>query len=126
MTYYCLSDIQESHGYHNDKVLFTLTWFDVYTLEIFQTTVDPTYRNFTSSGWNRIIKDASPWGVYTDLKRTGKTNKQHRQIISADSRPVKTEDLTLDEISRYAKYQAQQLIINKPVETIHRGLFELK
>lgn len=60
---------------------------DEHYLEMYETCVDDSMRNFTRSGWDQIIAAKYPWGVYSGLIRTARTNRQGTNVISADSHP---------------------------------------
>ncbi len=123
MTHYCLYHIEETHGFTSNKVLFTFHWFDIETLEQFETAVDPTYRNFNRCGWQHILSLENPWGVYSNLRQSRLRTRAGRGILDADTPPFFHESLTADEITTYVKMKQEQQQPKK--QEIHRGLFEL-
>ena len=61
----------------------------------YETTVDNTYDNFHKSGWNLLVEDDQPLGIYTGLVRTRKVTREGFPVVTADSRPriqVRCED----------------------------------
>ena len=52
----------------------------------YEMTVDPAYNNFKRSGWNQIVQDEYPFGVYAGLRRIQKQTAQGIPILSADGR----------------------------------------
>ena len=124
MTYYCLYDREETHGFTHNRVLFTLRWYEVDTLDLYETVIDPTYRNYRRCMWDRIIENDHPWGVYTNLHQGRGRSKNGAGILDADTPAHFVEELTLDEIALYAKIKAQELESDQM--ELHRGLFVLK
>lgn len=102
-----LSDITRRHGHINDSEIFELTWLAIETLEIWTTTVDTTYRNYTRSGWREII-DQHQLGIYENLRATAKTDRDQLKVISADSYPQLVETLTESEIEQMIELRQQQ------------------
>ena len=126
MNYYCLYDRQETHGYVDNRVLITLYWFDIETLEQYETVVDPTYRNYRRCAWDQICELPEPWGVYTNLHRGRGQTKSGAGILDADTVAHFHEELSLDEISKYVILKQEQIdkARQRPKLQFHRGLFE--
>ena len=91
---YVLVDIDEHMGRLNGTTMWRITWVDGQDSSIWETTVDPTYRNFTRSGWDRIVESENPWGVYTGLVRSSRTTEGGVAVLTADSHPQLIEPIT--------------------------------
>ena len=91
---YVLADIDERLGHLNGTVFWRITWVDCQDTSIWETTVDPTYNNFTRSGWNEIVNLPEPWGVYRGLTRSNRVTGSDVGIITADSRPQLVEPMS--------------------------------
>lgn len=83
--------------------MWRLTWVCLNDFTHWETTVDEGMDNFLSRGWRRICTDSEPWGVFTGLKRTTKTNKMGVPIITADSKqeriiPIESQAVAIDVI----------------------------
>lgn len=88
--------------------MWRLTWICIDDMTRWETTVDEDMDNFVSRSWRRVCNNPEPWGVYTGLKRTAKTNKQGTPIITADSRqerviPIESQELAVDVILELQK-----------------------
>lgn len=125
MATYCLYEIEETHGYTHNQVLFTLHWFDVDTLQQYTMTVDPLYRNYTKNGWQHIIEHNS-LGFYANIHQQPGVSRRRQAILNADSVPQQTEALTDLEILEFVEIRSKNMPARQPVlNTIHRGLFEI-
>lgn len=113
MSDYCLFAKQETQGYTSNRVLWTLSWFDVNTLDIYQTVIDPTYRNFKRCSWDRIVEDPKPWGIYRNLHRGKGQSKGGFGILDADTVAHFVQVLSLAEISKLIDQREQELA-NQP------------
>jgi hypothetical protein len=83
---YILLEITESQSRLNVGVRYwRLTFYSIDDGTFWEMTVDPTYKNFKRSGWNHVVSDPSPWGVYRDLKRTRRISSSGIPIVSADT-----------------------------------------
>jgi hypothetical protein len=132
MKYYLLEDIDETLGYSSNTVRITLTWREVDTLDTYITTIDPSYKNYTSVGWKHFLKDPEPWGVYHGMVASKRASKRGEGILDADSLPSLHESLTKREVAEYIKIREQAIAqenMNKPksnVIEIHNGLFTIE
>lgn len=97
---YVLADIDEHMGHLNGTVFWRITWVDASETSVWETTVDPTYRNFTRSGWDRIVESENPWGVYTGLVRSSRQTGSGSNVITADSHPQLVEPMTQADVVR--------------------------
>jgi len=93
---YLLVLIERKYGHINESLIEEITWIDLEDLQQLTTTLDPTYRNYPN--WHSILTSKNPEGVYTNLKLTGRLDKNDIPVISADSKPellieVKPADL---------------------------------
>ena len=106
---YILSDIEKKIGSKNNSWIWDITWVELATLDVYMTVVDETMRNYTRSGWDNIVRGAIPYGSYTGLIRTARTDKNGLRVISADSHPQLVTPLTTTEIELLIDHQQQQL-----------------
>ena len=83
---YILVDITESVSHLNGGRYWRLTFVSLDDGTTHEMTVDPAYTNFKRSGWNHIVADPYPYGVYTGLKRTRKTTTKGTPVVSADGK----------------------------------------
>ena len=81
---YILIDITEQPG-KNGVTMWRLTFQSIQDNEVVEMTVDPTYRNFKTQGWNQVVQHHCPWGVYTGLRRTARKTRTGITVVSADS-----------------------------------------
>jgi len=96
-----LVDITEDLSRLNGNVYWRLTFLNVIDNTIWETTVDGSYRNFSRSGWDRIVSDPNPWGIYSGLKRSKRTARSGNGVITADSRPEKAHPIeSFEEVER--------------------------
>lgn len=82
-----LTQVQRKLGKLNHEDIYDITFIDIETLEIYMTVVDSSYRNYTRSGWDRIVTSENPYGLYSGLRKTAKRNADGYTVISADSHP---------------------------------------
>jgi hypothetical protein len=83
---YILLELTESSSRLNvGQTYWRLTFYSIDDGTFWEMTVDPTFRNFRKSGWNHVVRDPSPWGVYTDLQRTRRISTSGIPIVSADT-----------------------------------------
>ena len=83
--YYILIDRQEQASQLNGVTMWRLTFQGLMSNRIVEMTVDNSYRNFHRSGWDQVVKNACPWGVYNTLRLTDKTTRRGVAVVSADS-----------------------------------------
>ena len=83
---YILVNIEESTSHLNGGRYWRLTFVSLDDGTRHEMTVDPAYTNFKRSGWNHIVEDPYPFGVFTGLKRTQKTTRSGVPVVSADGR----------------------------------------
>jgi hypothetical protein len=87
---YILVDITESVSHLNGGRYWRLTFMSLDDGTTHEMTVDPAYTNFKRSGWNHIVEDPYPYGVYGGLKRTKKVTKKGIPVVSADGKARRT------------------------------------
>lgn len=105
---YLLVLVERKYGPLNKTLIDELTWLDLDDNAQLTTTLDPTYRNYKY--WHEVLTAKIPTGIYTNLKLTGRVDKNDTPVISADSKPklVTTVDVdTLIEI-------LSALVVKKP------------
>ena len=67
--------------------MYRLVFYGLDDGVLWEMTTDAGFRNFRRSGWNLLMQESDPWGVYQGLKRTQRTTADGMPIITADSRP---------------------------------------
>ena len=105
MDYYVLVDRKQSWSSINSCEMYRFTWISLSTFDVYETTVDPSYGNWTTRGWQHLSLTDTPWGVYTGLKPTKKRTKSNVQVITADSKPqllvsCESQDLACDVVMK--------------------------
>jgi hypothetical protein len=93
-----LTEITKKNGYLNQSIIYRIRFIDSETGQVYTTTVDTSYENYTRSGWDKIVNSDNPYGVYKGLKITNKRDRDGDQVINADSRPELTLPLTLGQV----------------------------
>lgn len=63
------------------------TWYGLEDGQLWEMTTDSGFRNWRRNGWNLLVEDPEPWGVYQGLRRTQRRTREGMPIITADSRP---------------------------------------
>ena len=106
---YILSDIQRKSSPRDLKWIWDITWVDLSTLTVYITVVDESMRNYTRSGWARMVHGDIPYGAYTGLIRTRRRDRTGLGVISADSRPQLMSPLTVSQVTDLIEHQQQQL-----------------
>jgi len=106
---FLLTNIERKQGRLNHEDIYDLTFLDVEDLTIYACVVDTSYRNYTRSGWDRIIADPTPYGIYAQLIRTQRRNRDGFQVISADSYPCLLTPVTEREIYQIIDIRKAQL-----------------
>jgi len=81
---YILVNIEEGRSQLNGGRFWRLTFQSLDDGTTWEMTVDPAYNNFKRSGWDHVVADPYPYGIYTGLKRTQKQTRQGRPVVSAD------------------------------------------
>jgi hypothetical protein len=83
---YILVNCEEGHSQLNGGRFWRLTFQSLDDGTTHEMTVDPAYKNFKRSGWNHVVTDPYPYGVYEGLRRTNKTTAKGVPVVSADGR----------------------------------------
>jgi hypothetical protein len=83
---YILVNIESGRSKLNGGNFWRLTFHGLDDGLTYEMTVDPAYNNFKRSGWNHVVSDEYPFGVYAGLKRTRKKTNRGVPIVSADGR----------------------------------------
>jgi hypothetical protein len=86
---YLLVNIEEDLSKLNGSVFWRLTFLDLDDYSTWETTVDHSYRNFSRSGWDRVINDSRPFGIYEGLRQTARKTREGNGVLTADSHPDK-------------------------------------
>lgn len=105
---YILIDLVQQPSRLNGVRMWRLTFYCLDDGTVHEMTVDSSYDNFRRKGWDHVVTDPRPYGVYRDLKRTDRQTRSGLQVVSADSRAkciVELEDqetaLQLMEIDQF-------------------------
>jgi hypothetical protein len=83
---YILVNIEQSQSRLNGGDFWRLTFQGLDDGKTYEMTVDPTYTNFKRSGWNQVVTDEYPYGVYAGLRRTDKRTRNGVPVVNADGR----------------------------------------
>lgn len=83
---YILIDIDQQPSRLNSVTMWRLTFYCLTDSTLHEMTVDSSYSNFRRSGWNLVVTDDCPWGVYRDLRRVDRKTKKGLNVVTADSR----------------------------------------
>jgi hypothetical protein len=83
---YILVNIEQSRSRLNGGDFWRLTFQSLDDGLTYEMTVDPAYTNFKRSGWNQVVQDEYPYGVYAGLRRTDKRTRTGVPVVSADGR----------------------------------------
>ena len=81
---YILINRTEQPG-KNGVRMWRLTFQRISDNQIVEMTVDPTYNNFRKKGWDHVVEDDNPWGVYQNLRETKRFTNQGIPVVNADS-----------------------------------------
>ena len=81
---YILINRTEQPG-KNGVRMWRLTFQRISDNQIVEMTVDPTYNNFRKKGWDHVVEDDNPWGVYQNLRDTKRFTNQGIPVVNADS-----------------------------------------
>jgi len=68
----------------NGVQMWRLTFYCLRSGELWEMTVDSSYRNFHRQGWDHVVSAASPWGVYQGLRRTRRRTREGMPVLTAD------------------------------------------
>ena len=82
---YQVLHIEQRPSKLNGGFYYLLKLQNIQTLDIYETSVDPAYKNFKN--WAQIIKDSNRGQLITDCNLTVKRGVE---IINADSRPTQS------------------------------------
>ena len=120
---YILLERTESESRLNPGVRYwRLTFYSIDDGTFWEMTVDPTYKNFRKSGWNLVVRETEPWGVYTDLRRTTRVSATGMPIVTADA-PARILYRCRDNQEALRLMEADYLLRN-PEPTNFRSLYE--
>ena len=87
MSEYMLVAVEASWSHLNNCKMWRMTWIDLKDGSIWETTVDESFRNFHSKGWDVLVNNPNPYGIYLGLRKSQRTSRQGYGILTADSRP---------------------------------------
>ena len=104
-----LADVTTKIGHLNGSYIHDVTLLCPVTLDLHTCIVDEHYRNYHSSGWDRILKRPIQYGLYGGLRETKRTNSEGFPVISADSRPELIEKLTQADVELVIEVRKEEL-----------------
>jgi len=104
-----LADVTTKIGHLNGTYIHDVTLLDPVDLQLHTCVVDESYRNYTRSGWDKILERPIQYGLYGGLRETKKTNKEGFPVISADSRPLLIEPLTQADVELVIEVRKEDL-----------------
>ena len=81
---YILVDRQQQPSRLNGVQMWRLTFYCLDDGTTWDMTVDSSYRNFKRQGWDHVVEDPRPWGVYQGLRRTDRVTRDNRPVLTAD------------------------------------------
>ena len=119
---YILVNIDQSRSQLNGGNYWRLTFVSLADGTTHEMTVDPTYNNFKKSGWDHVVADPYPFGIYTGLKRTQKQTSRGIPVVSADG-PARLIYRCLDdeELARLVEANADSF---RPAPSTFGSLFD--
>jgi hypothetical protein len=85
---YILAGVTPSFSQLNQCPMWRITWYCVDDDSIWEMTVDQSYRNWNH--WQPFVTTPT-WGVYSGLRRTSKTTRRGRPVVTADRCPQLVE-----------------------------------
>jgi len=83
---YILVNVAEGRSQLNGGSYWRLTFVGLDDNITYEMTVDSAYSNFKRAGWNQVVTDDYPFGVYEGLKKTQRFTNRDVPILSADGR----------------------------------------
>lgn len=102
------------------RTMWRFTWYSLEDGQLWETTVDDSYRNWRRCHWAHIASEPDPWGCYTGLTRTQRTTRTGLPVITADSRP--RLDMRLDWDTCLQVIEQDQ--INRSGQAQYHNLFD--
>ena len=69
----------------NGVTMWRLVFYSLDDGTLWEMTVDSSYRNFRSQGWDHLVQDDNPWGVYEGLRRSDRLTAEGMPILTADA-----------------------------------------
>ena len=87
---------RQSRPGRSGRTMWRFTWYSLDDGQLWETTVDDSYRNWRRCHWAALAAEEEPWGCYTGLTRTQRFTREGLPVITADSRPRLDTRLTMD------------------------------
>ena len=104
-----LADVTTKIGHLNGSYIHDVTLLDPVDLQRHTCVVDEHYRNYHSSGWDKILERPIQYGLYGGLRETKRTNSEGFPVISADSKPELIEKLTQADVELVIEVRKEEL-----------------
>lgn len=118
---YVLVERHSQPSRYNGVQMWRLVWYGLTDGVLYEMTVDASYRNFRRQGWDHIVHDPSPWGVYQGLRRTRRETTRGVPVLTADGRPeLIYRAVDLAEAMALVELNEQEL---NPPPTLYQDLF---
>lgn len=115
---YLLVDVTEGRSQLNGGRFWRLTFVAIEDGQTYEMTVDPAYDNFKRNGWDHVVGDEYPYGVYTGLRRTARKTSRGTPVISADGQARMVYRCANDaELARLVE------LLTEPAPTSYQELF---
>jgi hypothetical protein len=89
---YLLTQIEQRKSLLNSGDYWRFTWMGIDDGVQYESTIDPTYKNFYRNHWDQLVKANHYQGIYSGLKPTDRKTKLGVSVLNADS-GVKCEQL---------------------------------
>lgn len=103
MKQFLLINIEQRTSKMNGGEYYRLFWVDTSSLQIYETDVQDTYKNFHKNGWNHIVL-TKQYGLYTNLLTRNSMSKSGHAVITADSYPQLIQYATKPECIEIAEF----------------------
>jgi hypothetical protein len=115
---YILIDLDQQPSRLNGVRMWRLTFYCLDDGTVWEMTVDNSYVNFKRSGWDHVVEDPHPYGVYRDLQRTQRLTARGIPVVSADSRAKCILELE-DQNTALELVEIDQIMMRRPGNNFH-------
>lgn len=95
---YVLCSRTTKQGIMNNSTIYEFTFIDQ-DHDVYQSVIDDSYRNFTK--WQHLTTGTIPYGIYSGIRRTTKTNRIGATVVNADFVPQLVCPLTEAQVDAY-------------------------
>jgi hypothetical protein len=84
MAQYVLVECSSQPSRLNSVTMWRLTFYSLEDGQVYEMTVDSSYRNFRRNGWDHVVESDTPWGVYSGMRRTDRVTREGIPVVTAD------------------------------------------